>query len=177
MKHPYVFAITLSMSWTIIPSFAEPASLIVVDDKGGTSAMPHYHALKLPQPTTKQQPSIDIPKPPTKPFSEADMLPVKSARLTPGVVNSRSLEAPGLTPFFLVGDDDLSRTWLREREPFLRKLNAVGLVVNVSSIEALTALRRRVPNLALAPVSGDDLAERLRLRHYPVLITATSIEQ
>nr|MBF3175129.1 DUF2859 domain-containing protein [Pseudomonas aeruginosa] len=29
----------------------------------------------------------------------------------------------------------------------------------------------------LAPASGDDLAQRLGLRHYPVLITATGIEQ
>ncbi len=176
MKHPYVFAITLSMSWTITPTFAEPVSLIVVDDKGGTSTLPYYQALKLPQRETKNPP-IKIPPMPAKPFSEADMLPVRSTRLTPGVVNRRSLEAPGLTPFFLVGDDDLSHAWLREREPFLRKFNAVGLVVNVSSIEALTALRQKVPHLSLAPVSGDDLVERLGLRHYPVLITATGIEQ
>ena len=175
MKHPYVFVFTLSMLWTVTPAFAEPASLIVVDDKGGTSALPYYQALKLPQRTTKHP--IKIPQPPTKPFSEADMLPVQSTRLTPGVVHRRSIEAPGLMPFFLVGDDDLSRAWLREREPFLRQLNAVGLVVNVSAIDALTALRQQVPNLSLAPVSGDDLAERLGLRHYPVLITATGIEQ
>lgn len=176
MKTPYVLAITLSMSWTITPSFAEPVPLIVVDDKGGTSALPYYQVLKLPQRTAKQSP-IEIPKTPTKPFSEADMLPVESAQLTPGVVQRRAIEAPGLMPFFLVGDDDLSRSWLHEREPYLRELNAVGLVVNVSSMEALMALRQKVPGLSLAPVSGDDLAERLSLRHYPVLITATGIEQ
>ena len=125
MKYPYVFAITLSMSWTVTPSVAQPISLIVVDDKGGTSAQPYYQTLKLPQRTAKQSPIV-IPKTPTKPFSEADMLPVRSTRLSPGVVQRRSLEAPGLMPFFLVGDDDLSRAWLREQEPTLRKLNAVG---------------------------------------------------
>ena len=34
-----------------------------------------------------------------------------------------------------------------------------------------------LPGVPLAPVAGDDLAERLGLRHYPVLITATGIEQ
>ena len=31
--------------------------------------------------------------------------------------------------------------------------------------------------LTLAPISGDDLGARLGLHHYPVLITATGIEQ
>ncbi|MGS8281918.1 DUF2859 domain-containing protein, partial [Pseudomonas aeruginosa] len=38
-------------------------------------------------------------------------------------------------------------------------------------------LRALVPGVPLAHVSGDDLAERLGLRHYPALITATGIEQ
>jgi integrating conjugative element protein (TIGR03765 family) len=38
-------------------------------------------------------------------------------------------------------------------------------------------LRRLAPGLTLAPASGDDFAQRLGLRHYPVLITATGIEQ
>ena len=42
---------------------------------------------------------------------------------------------------------------------------------------ALTALRRLAPGLTLSPASGDDLAQRLGLRHYPVLITSTGIEQ
>ena len=38
------------------------------------------------------------------------------------------------------------------------------------------ALRRLAPGLMLSPISGDDLAQRLGIRHYPVLITATGIE-
>lgn len=53
----------------------------------------------------------------------------------------------------------------------------MGLVVNVESMAALTALRRLAPGLTLSPVSGDDLAQRLGLRHYPVLITSTGVEQ
>ena len=49
--------------------------------------------------------------------------------------------------------------------------------VNVESMAALTALRRLAPGLILSPASGDDLAQRLGLRHYPVLITATGVEQ
>ena len=89
----------------------------------------------------------------------------------------RVIEAPGLPPLFLVGDDERSRAWLRQRSPRLHELDAVGLVVNITSVESLAALRALVPGLSLSPVAGDDLAERLGLHHYPVLITATGIEQ
>src|SRR3546814_6703516 len=56
-------------------------------------------------------------------------------------------------------------------------LGAVGLVVNVETVQGLALLRALVPGVPLAPVSGDDLAERLGLRHYPALITATRSEE
>jgi integrating conjugative element protein (TIGR03765 family) len=59
----------------------------------------------------------------------------------------------------------------------LRELGAAGLVVNVDSSAELDELRRLAPGLTLSPVSADDLAQRLGVRHYPVLITATGIEQ
>ena len=101
----------------------------------------------------------------------------RSASLSPGDVTRRVIHAPGLTPLFLVGDDDRSRAWLRQRAQALRDLGAVGLVVQVESPQALAALRALAPGLTLAPVSGDELAQRLGLRHYPVLVTATGIEQ
>lgn len=104
------------------------------------------------------------------------MLPVRSARLTTGDEPRRVIRAPGLLPLFLVGDDDRSRAWLRQRRAALQELRAVGLVVNVATPEALVALRRLAPGLMLSPISGDDLAQRLGIRHYPVLITATGIE-
>ncbi len=105
------------------------------------------------------------------------MLPVRSDRLSQGDEPRRVIQAPGLTPMFLVGDDERSRAWLRERGHILRDLNAVGLVVNVETAEALANLRKLAGSLTLSPSSGDDLAGRLGLRHYPVLITATGIEQ
>ena len=104
------------------------------------------------------------------------MLPVRSMRLTPGDEPRRVIRAPGLTPLFLVGDDDRSRAWLKQRRADLQALRAVGLVVNVATPEALAALRRLAPNLMLSPASGDELAQRLSIQHYPVLITATGIE-
>ncbi|UZE21007.1 MULTISPECIES: integrating conjugative element protein [unclassified Pseudomonas] len=110
-------------------------------------------------------------------FREDDLLPVRSKALSPGTVKRRLLNASGLPAFFLIGDDALSRSWLRQRLPQLTRLKAAGLVVNVESNASLTHLRQLAPGLTLSPVSADDLAQRLQLQHYPVLVTASSIEQ
>ena len=152
--------------------------LIVVEDRGGTSALPYYEALNLqPRANAPARAPIPTPQVPATPADEAAMLPVRSARLTPGTVARRVIEAPGLRPFVDVGDDAPSHAWLRSQATSLRERGAVGLVVNVETMQGLARLRALVPGVPLAPVAGDDLAERLGLRHYPVLITATGIEQ
>lgn len=158
---------------------AEP--LIVVEDRGGASALPYYEALnlqprKLDSNGAARQP-LPTPRVPATPADEAAMLPVRSAKLTPGNIARRVIEAPGLRPFVVIGDDEASQTWLRRHAASLRERGAVGLVVNVETAQALARLRALAPGVPLAPAAGDDLAERLGLRHYPVLITATGIEQ
>ena len=170
-----VLVACLSLAW--LPVFAQADTLIVVEDRGGASTLPYYEALNLQPRVGVGAPRIEMPRPLAGGVSEANLLPVQSMRLSPGAVARRVIEAPGLRPFFLVGDDQRSHAWLQQRAPRLRELGAVGLVVNVSSAESLTALRALVPGLPLSPVAGDDLAERLGLRHYPVLITATGLEQ
>ncbi|URW83090.1 integrating conjugative element protein [Alcaligenes sp. DN25] len=152
--------------------------LIVVEDRGGASALPYYEALNL-QPRGNGAARSPIPPPqlPATPADETAMLPVRSTKLTPGIVARRVIEAPGLRPFVVVGDDDASQAWLRRHAASLRERGAVGLVVNVETAQSLARLRTLAPGVPMAPVTGDDLAERLGLRHYPALITATGIEQ
>ena len=174
-----LWSATAAVAQTALRSTQTTASqpLIVVEDRGGVSALPYYQALN-PQDAGPAQPPAATPMPrvdnPTD--AEAAMLPVRSARLTPGDEPRRVIRAPGLLPLFLVGDDDRSRAWLRQRRAALQELRAMGLVVNVATPEALVTLRRLAPGLMLSPISGDDLAQRLGIRHYPVLITATGIE-
>ncbi|MCC4113905.1 integrating conjugative element protein [Aromatoleum toluclasticum] len=165
----------LSAATAAVQAASEP--LIVVEDRDGASALPYYQALN-PQDLDRTTPPVPTPAPrmDSAADAEAAMLPVRSARLSPGNEPRRVIRAPGLTPLFLVGDDDRSRAWLRQRSAALQVLKAVGLVVNVASPEALAALRRLAPGLTLAPVSADDLALRLGIHHYPVLVTATGIE-
>ncbi|MFS2159672.1 integrating conjugative element protein [Pseudomonas sp. Pseusp122] len=158
------------MGMTTLPLYASP--LIVVDDRGGDSALPYYRELN-PQPsapvTTSPIGKLDV--------SRAQGLPVSSTRLSPGLVQGRVINAPGLTPFFLVGDDEQSRLWLTQHADALRQMQAMGLVVNVTSSQRLAVIQSWITGVRIAPTPGDDLAQRLGLEHYPVLITATAIEQ
>ena len=152
----HIAAIGLLPTTTV---FAQTASapLIVVEDRGGASALPYYQLLNL-QPDQATPPApMPAPRVGNAADAEAAMLPVRSTQLSPGEVQRRQARRP----------DDAA----------LRELQAVGLVVNVESMAALTALRRLAPGLTLSPASGDDLAQRLGLRHYPVLITSTGVEQ
>lgn len=160
----------LSLFALTLPLAAQATSLTVVEDRGGVSALPYYQSLN-PEPVQPQRES-PLPQP-----SQALGFPVHSQRLTPGQVQGRAINAPGLLPFFLIGDDELSRRWLASRRETLQRLGAVGLVVNVASAERLAAIRSWAPGLAISPVAGDDLAARLGLTHYPVLLTATALEQ
>jgi integrating conjugative element protein (TIGR03765 family) len=154
--------------------------LIVVADHGGIPARPYFVAINGAGVDESDGYSTQqgIPPHPTQRYGERDMLPIETERLTPGRVAPRGLNLPGgFTPLFLVGDDALSRQWLAERGDILRDMNAVGLVIQVQDEQALQSLREAAGGLELRPVSGDGLADRLGLRHYPVLISQRGIEQ
>ncbi|KAA8554075.1 MULTISPECIES: integrating conjugative element protein [Pseudomonas] len=108
---------------------------------------------------------------------EAWILPVRSSHLSPGQITSRALNMPGLRPFFLVGEDPHSLAWLRQRAAELQEMGAAGLAVEVADTEALGRIRAAAPGITILPVNGNDVATRLQIEHYPVLITATSLEQ
>lgn len=106
---------------------------------------------------------------------EGIMLPVVTLELTVGIETSRALNLPGIGALFLVGDDPASRSWLQLNAAKLNQMRAVGLIVNVSNLPAVQVLRSLVPGVQMAPASGSELARRLRLQHYPVLISETSV--
>lgn len=105
------------------------------------------------------------------------VLPVHSARLTPGTVSRRTLNLPGFTPLFLVGQDAPSLEWLSQHAQTLQRMGASGLAVEVIDVPALQSIQAAAPGVTIWPVSGDDIAERLELDHYPVLITPSGLEQ
>ncbi|CHO22211.1 integrating conjugative element protein%2C PFL_4695 family [Salmonella enterica subsp. enterica serovar Typhi] len=83
------------------------------------------------------------------------MLPVTTPEMRAGKVEARELNLNGMTPVFLVGDDSLSR----------------------ECKDALSELQQIIPDVILLPASASEIARRLHLNHYPVLITATGLAQ
>ena len=51
------------------------------------------------------------------------------------------------------------------------------MIVNVTDMDAVRKLRELAPGVSLAPASGSELARRLQIAHYPVLITDTGLTQ
>lgn len=146
------------------------AALTVVADPGGESAAPWYEAIS-PQ---SEEPLTPVP---VYPIDESHWLPVISHTLSPGTVILRKVDLPGMPPLFLVGDDPRSQQWLDARRQQLLALQATGIVVSVRNVDALNALRTHAPGVRMTAEPGDDLAGRLHISHYPVLITATQISQ
>ncbi|AVD90019.1 integrating conjugative element protein [Pseudomonas sp. SWI44] len=120
---------------------------------------------------------VAAPSMPPDPSKLKWVLPVRSERLTPGTVPPRTLDLPAITPLFLVGQDAFSLNWLSRHAQALRDLGASGLAVEVADVQALRRIQAAAPGVNIWPVSGDDIAERLELEHYPVLITPTGLEQ
>lgn len=121
--------------------------------------------------------ALATPSMPADPSKLKWVLPVRSERLTPGTVPPRTLDLPAITPLFLVGQDLTSLEWLFRHAQVLRDLGASGLAVEVTDVQALRRIQAAAPGVNIWPVSGDDIAERLELQHYPVLITPTGLEQ
>lgn len=166
MKTLCILAALLLTSWV---AGASAGNLIVVEDRGGATALPYYQDLEPKPMSGSASPNIGV--------RGSGAFPVRSAQLSPGTVQGRVINAPGLQPVFLVGDDQLSRSWLLQRREQLQQLQAVGLAINVASEERLAEIRRWAGNLQVLPTPADDLATRLGLRHYPVLLTSTAIQQ
>ncbi len=62
----------------------------------------------------------------------------------------------GWGPVFIIGDDPFSLRWISEHLEILKSLNALGLVVNVESVERMEVLQQRADGLLLLPVICDN---------------------
>ncbi len=143
---------------------------VVLFDAGNTRPMPS--GLQINPPNYQQ--SFQLPDFP----QHFDPLPVRSHALTPGPVQVRVIDRPGLDrPVFIIGYDALSLNWLRHNLEQLKRHRATGIVVNVENPGQLHQLRQTADGLEINPVPGDFIAKQLDLTHYPVLISQHRIEQ
>ncbi|WLH20989.1 MULTISPECIES: integrating conjugative element protein [Pseudomonas] len=159
----------------LLAPFAQPG-LTVAGDQPSDFTRPYFQVSRPPI-NNKIQPDRAMHADLFTSADEAWILPVRSSHLSPGQITSRTLNMPGLQPFFLVGEDPHSLAWLRLRAAKLQEMGAAGIAVEVADTEALARIRAAAPGITILPVNGNDIATRLQIEHYPVLITATSMEQ
>ncbi|WLV41106.1 integrating conjugative element protein [Morganella morganii] len=154
------------MMFSAVICRAAEQELIVVADLGGQSTADYFAAINPPPEPENEAPLLTLSTPGTPP-----VFPVRTPELSPGRQAARALDLPGMPPIFIIGDDELSRRWLVSRRDQLRQDNAIGYVVNVATETAWQELQVLAGGLTLLPVSGSDLAVRLKISHYPVLIS------
>lgn len=143
---------------------------VVIHDSGETLPMARYYENLAP---------ADGTSPPAPPVSlEQDFLPIRTPELSPGDVAARTLRRPALTrPLFLIGSDARSLAWLVRHRHRLLELQAIGMLVQAEDIDDLARVAHAAAGLPIMPASASSVAQALGLAHYPVLISATGIEQ
>ncbi|ELS6998745.1 integrating conjugative element protein [Salmonella enterica] len=149
------------------------AGLNVLADLGGEDATPYFDGINKQPGLPEASPATTQPPVSTM----AAMFPINTPEMTPGTVEDRPLQLPGIGALFLIGDDEQSRYWLAENAQALIARHAAGMIVSVDSASAVESLRNLAPGVPMAPASGSELARRLQLRHYPVLITDTGLSR
>lgn len=164
MRFPLVLAL-------LFPGISQ-AELTVVADLGGQSTAEYFAGINNQEEALSTSQVLTLSTP-----DKASVLPIRTPELSPGPLEARSLSMPGMRSIFLIGNDDLSRHWLALRRDRLVQLNAVGYVVNIVSKASWDDLQHQANGLELLPVSGSDLAVRLGISHYPVLISEKGLEQ
>ncbi len=162
-------ALMITGIFLINPLSAEPYS---IHDTGKTQSMALYMpSVNPPDKRTLLQSAV---KPRGKTMKR---LPVSTPELTPGKVTTKKIKSYLDTPFFIVGADPLSNQWLIQNHRQLKKLNAIGIAVNVRTNAELSRLQRSSGGLRISPVPGKQIAKNLGLKHYPVLVSGKLIEQ
>jgi integrating conjugative element protein (TIGR03765 family) len=104
--------------------------------------------------------------------------PLPKTDMTPGIEIKRNVNLSWLaTPIFLIGSDEQSLQWLKQHQADLVSLHAQGLLVNAQSSSDINQIRSSFSDLSIMSLSANMIADRLAIKHYPVLITSTEIKK
>lgn len=151
-------------------AMAEP---VILYDSGQTAPLAPYAAA-----LTGASNSAPAPAPVAPPPAGAILLslpPIVTPELTPGVAAPRPGPLPLPQPLFLVGADPFSLRWLTAHRDRLRRIGAVGLLVQAPAPTDLATVRAVAGDLVILPMPGSDLARWVGLTHYPVLLTSAGV--
>ncbi len=163
------FALVLSAQFTFAQS-----KLIEVDRVGNTRSVQYHYMEKAEE--DKQEHGNPRRLTPDEWYSR--ILPIHTSTMTPGYVRPEEKELKTiLRPVFIIGADNRSIEWLERNKQALVESNAVGILVEVQTIEQLKRIGKIASGLQVAPSGGEFISEILGIEHYPVLVSKSGIEQ
>lgn len=166
------------LSLALVSASTPALALDVILDTGeGQPTAPYLERIE-------QEPDSDQ-APPRPPVNDAltHMLPVEPSRLRVaplrGEPSTEVLERLQHLPrpLCLVGSDEQSMNWLAHHREALRQAGAVCMLVQAGTRKDLERVRDVARDIPVQVAHGDDLAARLQLEVYPVLISRDGIEQ
>ena len=172
------YAITLMCALISIPGAAqERGGPVVLHDSGQTKPLaPFYSGVKS---KVEQPPRVSTAVPP-----HGFRLPISSELMTLGIVERRALvkindnmPRSATRPLFLIGADARSLAWVRDNHRRLKELRAVGMLIEARTDAEVFAALDAVGDIPLFGGSADEIAQALKLQHYPVLITPQGVSQ
>lgn len=103
-------------------------------------------------------------------------LPAMS-QATFGKITKHKIELTNFTySIFIIGDDVLSRQWLKEHCKELEEKNALGFITNIKSSSSLQELQE-LTKAPLLPANVDDLLALFKESHYPLIFHEGEIWQ
>lgn len=163
------------------------AEITVIHDSGETQPLaPYLRPMQVEKPRNSRVRNT-LPLPSVRAAADRLRLPLP---LRSEVMHSGPYTAPSLAaavaarlrvsnpqPFFLLGSEARSLEWLAQHHETLQALGAVGLLVQAETEDDVRRIAAIAPELPISLGSGDDLAEVLGIRVYPVLVTGEGIRQ
>ena len=155
------------------------AAPLVLGKEPGVISTADYEAF-MQRRMTSDQPSVSpatVPQPTQASTAPPMRFPVISKTLTPGVVQRRSLKHGPKQPICLVGSDSRSMAWIRRYHHTLQQVGAVCLIVEAKDHRAAMKVKQALAGIPAYPASADDIAPKLGLHHYPVLLFGAGVEQ
>ncbi|MBA2656844.1 MAG: integrating conjugative element protein [Tatlockia sp.] len=103
-------------------------------------------------------------------------LPVFS-QATAGKVENRKIEHVSFSEaIFIIGDDPISREWLKKHARELEEKHALGFVTNIRDSAHLQTLQA-LTKAPLLPANIDDLMTLFKESHYPLVFFGSELWQ
>ena len=181
-----IFGFGLLLSLAVGPNAR--AELTVIYDNGQTRPIAPLLDPLLVEEAPSTDPAENASLNPSARYGPAtlsNLLPVRSPGLRVGNITASPLNADVLArlaqgnprPFFLIGADTVSLQWLASHRNTLKRLGAVGLLIQAETEADGRQVADVAQGLPITLGSGGDLAVALGIDRYPVLITRDGIRQ